>query len=270
MASPAEPRPALVVTGASSGIGRAIARLAAAEVGAVVLIARSADGLSGAAEEVRAAGGESFVLALDLALADATGQVEQFLSARGLYCDILVNSAGYGLRGRAVELPVEQQLGIVDINIRALAALTLAFLPGMVARGRGGVINLGSLAGFLPGPYMAMYYASKGFVRAFSEALHKEVRRSGVTVTCVAPGPVPTGFYERAGAKRARLFGLLPELTAEEVAERAWRGFKAGRRMVVPGLGAKLAALTATLLPRPAKLLLVAQLQRGRRDEPAG
>lgn len=267
MISHKERRPALVVTGASAGIGRAIARVAAPECGAIVLIGRSAEGLAEAADEVRQAGGEPFTLELDLSSGDASTKVEHFLSRHDLVCDVLVNSAGYGLRGRAAELPIGDQLGIIDLNIRALAELTLHFLPGMVARQRGGVINLGSLAGFVPGPYMAMYYASKGFVRSFSQALHQEVRRSGVTVTCVAPGPVRTEFYERAGAKRARLFELLPELASEEVAERAWRGFKAGRRMVVPGFSTKLAVFAAACLPPAAKLLLVAQLQRSRPDE---
>jgi short-subunit dehydrogenase len=266
MASHNELRPALVVTGASAGIGRAIARVAAPECGPVVLIGRSAQGLSEAAAEVRQAGGEPFTLELDLSAGRGARKIEEFLTARGLVCDILVNSAGYGLRGPATTLPAEDQLGIIDLNIRALTELTLHFLPGMVARGRGGVLNLGSLAGFVPGPYMALYYASKSFVRSFSEALHQELRRTGVTVTCVAPGPVRTGFYERAGVKRARLFRILPELPVEDVAEQAWRAFKVRRRLVVPGISAKLTAFVAARLPRSAALLLVAQLQRGRPD----
>ncbi|NNH33920.1 SDR family NAD(P)-dependent oxidoreductase, partial [Rhizobium sp. SEMIA 4085] len=186
-------RPSAVVVGASRGIGRAIAKVAAREHGAVVvLVARSPEGLAAAAAEVRAAGGEAFTLELDLLVADASARLQDFLSANGLFCDVLVNSAGYGLRGSATLLPVEDQLGIIDLNIRALSDLTLRFLPGMAARGRGGVLNLGSIAGFTPGPNMALYYASKAFVRFFSEALHQELRRTGVTVTCVAPGPVST------------------------------------------------------------------------------
>ena len=127
--------------------------------------------------------------------------MDDFLSTHGLVCDVLVNSAGYGLRGAATALPIDDQLGIIDLNIRALSELSLHFLPGMVTRGRGGVLNFSSVAGFLPGPYMALYYASKGFVLSFSEALHQELRRTGVTVTCVAPGPVRTEFLERAGAE---------------------------------------------------------------------
>jgi short-subunit dehydrogenase len=261
-----EIRPAVVVVGASGGIGRAIARVAAREQRTVVLIARSAEGLSATAAEVQEAGGEAFTLELDLLAGNALTQLDGFLTTHGLVCDVLVNSAGFGLRGAATAVPAEDQLGIVDLNIRALTELSLHFLPGMVARGRGGVINLSSVAGFVPGPYMAMYYASKGFVRLFSEALHEELRRTGVTVTCVAPGPVGTGFFARAGARSAPLFSLLPKQDAEDLAERAWRGFKSGRRLVVPGMSAKLVVLAATFLPSAAMLRLIARLQRSGND----
>jgi short-subunit dehydrogenase len=264
--TPPEVRPAVVVTGASRGIGREIAKVAARDGGAVVLVARSAVDLAAAAADVRAAGGEPFPLALDLTAADAPMSLENFLAQNGLACDVLVNSAGYGLRGAATALPAADQVGIVDLNIRALTALTLHFLPGMVARKRGGVINLGSVASFVPGPYMALYYASKGFVRSFSTALHQELRRTGVTVTCVAPGPVATEFLERSGAGRARLFQYLPKIFAQDVAEQAWRGFKAGRRLVVPGAVAKLAILTSALLPSAILLPLVGKLQRRGND----
>ena len=165
------------------------------------------------------------------------------------------------MRGAAAKLSAAEQIGIVDLNMRALAALTLHFLPAMVDRRRGGVINLGSVAGFLPGPHMAMYYASKAFVRSFSEALHEELRGKGVTVTLVAPGPVRTKFLERAGARRAPLFRLLPKADATFVAECAWRGFKRGRRRVVPGLSAKSTVFLAKLLPSSAMLRLVGLLQ---------
>lgn len=256
-------RPAAVVVGASRGIGREIAKVAAREHGAVVvLVARSPEGLAAAAADVRAAGGEAFTLELDLLVADASARLQDFLSANGLFCDVLVNSAGYGLRGAATLLPIEDQLGIIDLNIRALGDLTLSFLPAMAARGRGGVLNLGSIAGFAPGPNMALYYASKAFVRFFSEALHQELRGTGVTVTCVAPGPVSTEFLEKSGASRATLFKILPKLDSDYVAERAWRGFKSGRRLVVPGISAKLIALAAALLPSAATLPLIGRLQR--------
>jgi short-subunit dehydrogenase len=259
-------RPAVVVVGASRGIGRAIAKVAAGERSAVVLVARSPEGLAAAATDVREAGGEAFTLELDLFAVDASERLENFLYTNGLICDVLVNSAGYGLRGPATALPIDDQLGIIDLNIRALSDLTLRFLPGMVRRGRGGVLNLGSIAGFTSGPNMALYYASKNFVRSFSEALHHELRRTGVTVTCVAPGPVSTEFLERSGADRAALFKILPKLDAGYVAKRAWRGFRSGRRLVVPGISAKLAALVIALLPSAVLLPLIGRLQRRSKD----
>ncbi|MEK1945410.1 MAG: SDR family NAD(P)-dependent oxidoreductase, partial [Ensifer adhaerens] len=148
----AELRPAVVVIGASRGIGRAIAKVAAREKAPVVLVARSHKDLVAVASEIGEAGGEAFVLDLDLFSADTAARLEDFLTANNLCCDVLVNSAGYGLRGAATTLPVQDQLGIIDLNIRALTDLSLHFLPGMVARGRGGVLNLGSIAGFMPGP----------------------------------------------------------------------------------------------------------------------
>ncbi|TCL75974.1 SDR family NAD(P)-dependent oxidoreductase [Rhizobium sp. BK251] len=259
-------RPAVVVVGASRGIGRSIAKVAARERGAVVLVARSTEGLAAAAMDVRSAGGEAFTLALDLLAEDASSSLQEFLSANDLVCDVLVNSAGYGLRGAATTLPLGDQLGMIDVNIRALSEMTLRFLPGMVARRSGGVLNLSSIAGFTAGPNMALYYASKGFVRSFSEALHQELRHTGVTVTCVAPGPVSTEFLETSGAGQARLFKVLPKVDAEYVAEHAWRGFKSGRRLVVPGISAKLTAFAATFLPAVVRLPLIGRLQRRSSD----
>ncbi|THK39427.1 SDR family NAD(P)-dependent oxidoreductase [Ensifer sp. MPMI2T] len=271
MTSSQELRPAVVVVGASRGIGKAIAEAAAKDGATVVLVARSAEGLEAVAAAVRKARGEAFTLALDLMADDAATRLEDFLANEGLICDVLVNSAGYGLRGGAATLPLDEQIGMIDLNIRVLTELTLRFLPGMVARGRGGVINLGSVASFTPGPFMALYYASKGFVRSFSEALHQEVRPAGVTVTCVAPGPVSTEFLEKSGANRAALFKILPKVDSEYVAERAWRGFKAGRRLVIPGISARLAILVAGLLPSAALLPLIGRLQlRGNDPCPCG
>ncbi len=144
-------RPAIVITGASSGIGRAISLLAASD-GPVVLAARSRDGLEDTAAAIRARGGEAHVLPLDLEARDAAGSLAAGLVALGLHCDVLVNNAGFGLVGLAADLPRERQAAMVDVNVRALTDLTLAVLPGMVARGRGGVLNVASVAGFLPGP----------------------------------------------------------------------------------------------------------------------
>lgn len=261
-----EARLAVVVVGGSRGIGRAIAKVAALEGGPVVLVARSVDQLTEAASEIRMAGGEAHILDLDLATAGASDCLEGFLTRHELLCDVLVNSAGYGLRGAATLIPTEEQIGIIDVNIRALSELTLHFLPGMLRRGRGGVINLASVASFIPGPNMAMYYASKNFVRAFSEALHSELRYTGVIVTCAAPGPVETEFLNRSGAGRAALFKILPRHKADYVAEQIWNGFKSGRRLVIPGISARMAASAVRVLPTGMLLSLVGRLQRRRAD----
>jgi short-subunit dehydrogenase len=259
-------RLATVIVGASRGIGRAIATIAAGESGPVVLAARSREHLKTAADDVRAAGGEPFIVELDLTSAVAAARLETILLQNGLACDVLVNSAGYGLRGAATIISAKEQLGIIDVNIRALSELTLHFLPGMLARKRGGVINLASIASFTPGPNMAMYYASKSFVRSFSEALNAELRLTGVTVTCVAPGPVETEFLKRSGAGRATLFRILPRQTPEYVAREAWRGFRSGRRLVIPGISAKVAAIVMAVLPTSVLLSVVGRLQRRSSD----
>ena len=255
-------RLAVVVVGGSRGIGKAIAKVVAGEGRPVVLVARSLDHLAEAASEIRLAGGEAFTVDLDLCSAGAPARVAEFLAEKGLLCDVLVNSAGYGVRGAASLMPIDEQIGIIDVNIRALSELTLHFLPGMLRRRRGGVINLASVASFLPGPNMAMYYASKGFVRSFSEALNAELRFTGVTVTCAAPGPVATEFLDHSGAGRVSLFKILPRYQASYVAEHVWRGFKSRRRLVIPGISAKIAAVMARMLPTGFLLLVVGRLQR--------
>lgn len=254
--------PATLITGASAGLGRAMATQAARRGGTLVLLARGAEGLAQTEAAVREAGGRALCLPLDLTAPEAGDAVEAFLAEHGLHCHVLVNNAGFGLMGRAAEAPRERLVALVDLNVRSLVDLTLRLLPGMLARGGGGVIMLGSISGFAPGPGMAAYYASKAFVSSFSKALWQETRGSGVVVTCVAPGPVRTAFFATAQAREARLFKLLPKVSPEGVAAAAWSGFDAGRRMVVPGLGAKLTVLAMKLTPERLILPIVARLQR--------
>jgi uncharacterized protein len=173
-----------------------------------------------------------------------------------LYCEVLVNSAGYGLYGPAAKLDRAQQLGMLDVNARALTDLTLRFLPGMLARGRGGVINVGSLSGYLPGPRMALYYASKAYVRSFSDALYAELSGTGVMVTAVNPGPVRTDFFRRANAHETLLSKFVSRLDAPDVARAGWRAFKAGRREVMPGLLNRVLATGMMIMPRSVVLWL--------------
>jgi uncharacterized protein len=263
---PAMPRAAAVVTGASSGIGRALAQCIGREM-PVLLVARSAEPMRLLAADIAAAGGTAEVLVLDITVPDAAERIAVALAGSGLFCQVLVNNAGYGLVGEAAKLDGEDQTGIIDLNISALARLSLAVLPDMLGRGAGGILNVASVASFTPGPGMAMYYASKAFVRTWSEALWQECRGTGVTVSALCPGPVSTGFFGRAtgGAKKPSLFKLLPGTTADDVARAGWRAFRARKRVCIPGWTNKLTVLAVLALPNAVVLPLVARLQKARR-----
>jgi short-subunit dehydrogenase len=253
--------PAIVVTGASSGIGRAIARVAAREKCFLLLVGRSPRALDELVAELDSEGAAAAVLSVDLLARGALDALEGALRDRGLYCDVLVNSAGFGVFGPATQVARSEQLDLLDLNIRALTELTLRFLPGMVARGRGGVLNVGSIAGYAAGPNMAVYYASKAYVNSFSAALAAEVAGTGVIVTCLAPGVVRTAFFERCSVGQTWLMKLMPRANAVATAEAAWRGFKVGKRIVIPRMIDRLSVLICTLLPRSAISRLLAALQ---------
>jgi short-subunit dehydrogenase len=256
--------PAIVVTGASSGIGQAIARVAAREKTFLLLVGRSQRPLDDLAAELAAAGAPAAALAVDLLAPGALDAIEHALAAHGRYCDVLVNSAGFGVFGPAAQAARGEQLGLIDVNIRALTDLTLRFLPGMIARGRGGVLNLGSITGYAAGPNMAAYYASKAYVNSFSAALAAEVEGSGVTVTCLAPGVVRTAFFERCSVGQTRLMKLMPRTSAAATAEAGWSGFKAGKRIVVPRWIDRFSVLVCRLVPAGALARFVAAMQRPR------
>jgi len=268
-------KPAIVVTGASSGIGLALARVAAQEASqeasqegsTMVLLGRSQQILSDLAVELsRSSGLKAHVLAIDLAAPGAPQQVESELAQREIYCDVLVNCAGFGVFGPAAEVDREEQLSLIGVNVRALTDLTLRFLPGMIARRRGGILNTGSIAGYVPGPNMAVYHASKAYVRSFTAALAAEVAGTGVTVTCLSPGIVRTEFFQRASADQTWLVKLLPRANAHDVAEAGWRGFRAGKRLVIPGLANRIVAAALTLVPDAVLLRLISALQRRPRN----
>ncbi len=192
-------RPVTLITGASSGIGAELARVFAAHGHELVLVARRERELDALADEIAAAGGaRPTVLALDLGRRDAVARIAAELAARELEPANVVNNAGFGLAGPAALLDRDEQLAMIDLNVRALTELSLAFTDSLVGH-RGGILNVASIAAFLPGPGMAVYYASKAYVLSFSEALHGELKSRGVRVTALCPGPVSTGFQVRAG-----------------------------------------------------------------------
>jgi short-subunit dehydrogenase len=206
-------KPGIIVTGASSGIGRELARVAARESSVIVLLGRSQKALDDLLAELRGVAVEAYAFAIDLTGQDAGQQIENKLSDIGVYCDVLVNSAGFGVFGAADETDRELHLKLIDVNIRALTELTLRFLPGMIARRRGGVLNIGSVTGYVPGPNMSTYFASKAYVNSFTAALAAEVSGTGVTVTCLSPGFVRTAFFERCARGQTRLFKIAPDPT---------------------------------------------------------
>jgi uncharacterized protein len=249
--------PVTIITGASAGIGAELARVFARHGDDLVLVARRERRLNELAAAIGATGRpKPQVLALDLAEPDAAQRIGEALAARALEPRVIVNNAGFGLAGRAVALDRDQQLGMIDLNLRALADLSLSFIASL-ARHRGGILNVASVAGFLPGPGSAVYYAGKAFVLSFSEALHCELKPRGIRVTCLCPGPVATEFQARAGlAEDAPPWPLA--VSAERVAEAGYRGLIRGQRVVIPGLANKLlAALAPRFVPRD---ILLAQL----------
>ena len=255
-------KPAIVVTGASSGIGRELARVAAREGSIMVLLGQSQQALDDLVAKLGSSGAQAHAFCFDLADRDAGQQIENALSELGVYCDVLVNSAGFGVFGPAAEIDREEQLKLLDVNARALTELTLRFLPGMVARRRGGILNVGSITGYAPGPNMAVYYASKAYVRSFTAALAAELAGTGVTVTCLSPGVIRTAFFERATVGKTRLFKLMPRSNAPETAEVGWRSFRAGKRLVIPGLTNWIILSVCRLLPDAVVLRLISTLQR--------
>jgi short-subunit dehydrogenase len=258
-------RPVTVITGASAGIGAAMARVFARHGHELALVARREDRLRALADEIAAVGPRRpIVIVVDLARADATATIAAELRAHSAEPQYIVNNAGFGLVGLAGTHAREETLSMIDVNVRALTALSLAFVDSL-ARHKGGVLNVGSMAGFVPGPGGAVYYATKAFVLSLTEALHAELKKRGVRVTLLAPGPVPTEFAERAGLRGGLKPGRFTQ-SAERVAELGYRGLMRGQRIVVPGLANKMVAFVAPRLPRRLLLRMVAARQSRRRS----
>jgi len=254
-------RKSAVITGASGGIGLDLAHLFARDGWDVFLVARSEDKLRSIAAEIeRAHSVKATVIAVDLARPEAP---ETVLGAVGTTpVDALVNNAGFGLSGRFDELDLQRELSMIQLNVVALTHLTGLFLPRMVARGSGHVMNVASLAGFVPGPYMAIYYATKAFVVSFSEAIAEELSGTGVTVTALCPGPTQTGFAEAADMTKANLFKLQRPMASADVARVGYEGMKRGKRVIFPGAMTKLSAVSAKVTPRPLSAKITKMLNR--------
>ena len=249
-----------LITGAAAGIGIELARVFASKRHRLALVDRRADRLTTLASEIVAAGGTTPILIpCDLEHSDACDKIAAALTTEGVEVEFVVNNAGFGLFGNAIELDRAEQLGILAVNIRAVTDLSLRFSDSLI-RHRGGILNVGSLAGFLPGPGMAVYYASKAYVLSFSEALHQELAPYGVRVTTLCPGSVSTDFQARAGIKPGLEHEIL-NISASDVAQAGYRGLMANKRAVLPSLGARIVPSLLRFFPRGFVLAAVDRVQ---------
>ncbi|HET6839529.1 MAG TPA: SDR family oxidoreductase [Bradyrhizobium sp.] len=253
-----------LITGASAGIGAELARVFASNGHRVALVARRADRLATLAAEIAAPGGATPILIpCDLKLPDAGDKIAAALAAAAVEVEYVVNNAGFGLFGKAIEMDRAEQLDMIAVNIRVLTDLSLRFADHLI-RHRGGILNVSSIAGFLPGPGMAVYYASKAYVLSFSEGLRGELAPRGVRVTALCPGPVPSEFQQRAGFEPGFDSAIL-NVSAPDVAKAAYRGLMANKRVVLPGLGIKILPVLLRFFPRGFILAAVAGFQLRKR-----
>jgi short-subunit dehydrogenase len=242
-----------LITGASAGIGTELARVFASHGHRVALVARRADRLEALASEIKTAGGAApIVIPCDLAQPDCGDRIAEALTASGVEVEYIVNNAGFGVFGRAIQRDRSNQLEIIAVNVRALTDLSLRFSDHLI-RNRGGLLNVGSIAGFLPGPGMAVYYASKAYVLSFTEAMRAEL-----AVLC--PGPVPSEFQARAGFRPGFDSAIL-NVSPAAVAQQAYSGLMANKRAVLPGLGIKIVPFLLRLFPRSFILGAVGRFQ---------
>ena len=254
-----------LITGASAGIGTELARVFASNGHRLALVDRRGDRLTMSASEIVSAGARAPILIpCDLEHSNACDKIAAALAAEGVEVEFVVNNAGFGLFGYAIELDRAEQLGIIAVNVLAITDLSLRFSDSLI-RHRGGILNLGSLASFLPGPGMAVYYASKAYVLSFSEALRQELAPWGVRVTALCPGSVSSEFQARAGLKPGFEHVIL-NVSASDVAQAGYRGLMANKRVVLPGFGTKIVPFLLRLFPRGFVLAAIGRLQLRKRS----
>jgi uncharacterized protein len=250
-----------LITGSSSGIGFHLAKEFARHRHALVLVAPVASELQKIASELKTAGA-IFVrtIAKDLERPEAPQEIFDELSSDRIYVDILVNNAGFGHRGKFWEIAIEHDISMLRLNIEAVLRLTKLFLPVMLKRRQGRLLNVASVAGFEPGPLFAIYHASKAFVLSLTEALATELEDTGVTATALCPGPTDTDFFQKSGRVGARMFQKASLMAPQDVAKAGYEGLMAGERIVVPGVANKIIVFSRRLLPEATLAKMTGQL----------
>jgi len=245
-----------LITGASSGIGLELARIHASRGGDLIIVARREEQLHKLAAGLKAQHNtEVLVIAKDLSVANAADELYQDIQARHIDVEILINNAGYGGYGRFIEREWSKDKAMINVNVMALVTLTRLFLPDMVARRHGRILNVGSVGGFLPGPLQAVYYATKGFVLSFSQALANELKGTGVTITVLCPGATRTGFAQTANMEDVPGFHLV-EADASDVARFGYEAMLAGKTTAVHGIVNKFFTEILRFIPRAGICLL--------------
>ena len=254
-----------LITGASVGIGLELAKQFAAHGHDLVLTARNRDALEAIAGTLEGKHGiKTTVFVFDLAEPDAPQRLFECVMAEGISIDILVNNAGFGLGGAFVETDIDRELDMIQVNIAALTHLTKLFLQPMVLRRSGRILNVASTAAFQPGPMMSVYFASKAYVLSFSQALDEELRKTGVTVTCLCPGTTATEFADRAGVANTKLFSITGVANAEDVARFGYAATMRGERIALPGIKNRAHIQSLRLLPRALVTTLARKVQENR------
>ncbi len=251
----------VLITGSSSGIGLELAKCFAGGGADVVLVARSEGKLHQLAEQLRSNHGiTATVISADLANPDSVDRLCNEIQERDIQVDTLVNNAGFGALGKFAELSADRQLDMVMVNVVALTRLTRWLLPGMIERGFGGVLNVGSIAAYQAGPNMSVYYATKAYVLSFTEGLREELAGTGLHVTCLAPGPTESSFGADSGMGKLSMFAS-STMAAEKVAKAGYRGYLRNEDAVIPGWKNRLMVTSVGFLPRVATRKLVGKLQ---------
>ncbi len=240
----------VLITGASSGLGMELAKLFAADGSDLVLVARREERLIELADELKSEHGiEVHVLPKDLSKKTAPKEIFSHLNKEKIEIDVVVNNAGFGNKGHIADLDTDLQLDMIQVNLVALTHLTRLFITGIIERGYGGILNVGSLAGFQPGPNLAVYYATKAYVLSFTEALAEEISNPNIKISCLAPGPVKTEFGEKSDLEDSLLFKVsLMEM--EPVVKAGYEGFRKGQTIIIPGLKQQIVPFLNRFTPR--------------------